>query len=68
MSVSANYKRTWGLGRGKDGILARWSGCCLAQMGEKGIWLEGPTWKLEQRSEKGEHSQGKYMPLPPSIS
>lgn len=26
---------------------------------EKGIWLEGPTWKLEQKSEEGEHSQGK---------
>ena len=54
MSVTANGKWTLGFGRGDDGILARWPGCCLAQMEDKGIWLEGPTWQLEQRSEKGD--------------
>lgn len=68
MSVSANDKRTWGLGREEGSVLARWSGCRPAQVGKKGIWLEGPTWQLEHRSWKGAHSQGKYTPLTPNVS
>lgn len=68
MSVTAIDKRTWGFGRGDDGILARWSGCCPAQMGDKGIWLEGPTWQLEQRSAKGDPVTEDTCLLTPRIA
>lgn len=43
-----------GPGDSEEGMMVSLQGYCLAQMEDKGIWLEGPTWQLEQRSEKGD--------------